>query len=59
MPAKLTGRSVAWMLDYLRGLGAVRLADPGRQRTRGSCWSGSGRSWQTSGAWQPRRAALT
>jgi integrase/recombinase XerD len=27
--SQLTGRSLAWMLDYLRGLGAVRLAAPG------------------------------
>ena len=27
--SQLTGRSLAWMLDYLRGLGAVRPAEPG------------------------------
>jgi hypothetical protein len=27
--SQLTGRSLAWMLDYLRGLGAVRPASPG------------------------------
>jgi integrase/recombinase XerD len=27
--SQLTGRSLAWMLDYLRGFGAVRLAAPG------------------------------
>ena len=31
----------------------------GRRRARGICWSGSGRSWRTSGGWRPRRAALT
>lgn len=27
--SQLTGRSLAWMLDYLRGFGAVRPAEPG------------------------------
>ena len=57
--SQLTGRSLAWMLDYLRGFGASGQRNPARRRARDNCWSGSGRSWRTSGARRPRPAALT
>ena len=58
--SQLTGQSLAWMLGYLRELGAVRPAPvPGRRRAQGTCWIGSGRSWRTGAGSRPRHAALT